>query len=63
MNELPIMIACRDAHRLISARMDRELTLIERIQLRLHLDFCRMCARVESQMGLLRSALRRISND
>ncbi len=63
MSELPIMIDCRDAHRLISERLDRELTLIERIQLRVHLGICRMCGRVNSQMDLLRTAIRRLSDD
>lgn len=55
-----VMIACRGAHELLSQRMDRRLAVAERIRLRVHLSVCRMCARVERQMAVIRAALRRL---
>jgi hypothetical protein len=57
---LPLKITCRDAHRLLSDRMDRPLPRGERWRLWLHLRFCDMCSRVDRQMAFLRSAVRRL---
>jgi hypothetical protein len=51
---------CREVHRLVSERMDRELSLVERTRLRLHLMVCAACSRFDSQMHLLRRAVRRM---
>ena len=50
---------CREVHRLVSERMDRELSLLERTRLRLHLMVCAACTRFHGQMDLLRQAMRR----
>lgn len=63
MNENWVMISCRSAHELLSQRMDRELDLGERLRLRLHLGMCRMCSRVEKQMEMIRTAIRRLGED
>jgi len=57
---IPLKITCKEAHRLLSDRMDHPLGRGERWRLGLHLRFCDMCSRVERQMDLLRSATRRI---
>ena len=57
---LPLKITCKDAHRLLSERMDRPLPRGERWRLWLHLRFCDMCSRVGRQMAFLRSAMRRL---
>jgi hypothetical protein len=54
------MIKCRQAHQLLSERMDRPMTTMERIRLWLHLRVCDVCSRVERQLGIMRSAIRRL---
>ena len=49
---------CREVHQLISERMDRPLTLTERVRVSAHLLVCRACSRFEDQMQLLRRAMR-----
>lgn len=51
-------ITCEEASRLMSAALDRELPLPTRAMLRLHQTVCTSCRRFESQMELLRRALR-----
>ncbi|MEN8180251.1 MAG: zf-HC2 domain-containing protein [Pseudomonadota bacterium] len=53
------MLSCKDASHLISEGQDRNLSLRERIGLRLHLWMCDSCRLFEKQMGQLRQALRR----
>ena len=57
---VPLKITCKEAHQLLSERMDRPLGRGERWRLGLHLHFCDMCSRVERQMDFLRSAMHRI---
>lgn len=49
---------CREVHRLVSEGMDRELSLVERTRMRLHLLVCVACTRFNRQMDLLRRAMR-----
>jgi hypothetical protein len=49
---------CREVHRLVSEGMDRELSLVERTRMRLHLVVCGACTRFNGQMALLRRAMR-----
>lgn len=49
---------CREVHRLVSEGMDRDLTLVERTRMRLHLVVCEACTRFDGQMNLLRRAMR-----
>jgi hypothetical protein len=53
-------ITCRQAHRLLSERMDRPLGAGERFRLWLHLTVCDMCTRFSRHMGVLRAAARRL---
>ena len=48
---------CREVHRLVSEGMDRELNLVERTRMRLHLVVCKACTRFNGQMTLLRKAM------
>ena len=48
---------CREVHRLVSEGMDRHLSLVERIRMRLHLMVCGACTRFNGQMALLRRAM------
>jgi hypothetical protein len=53
-----IMPSCREVHRLVSESMDRELSLVERSRMRVHLVMCKACTRFNGQMDLLRRAMR-----
>ncbi len=49
---------CREVHQLVSERMDRQLTLVERMRVGGHLMVCTACTRFNEQMVLLRRAMR-----
>ena len=53
--------ACDEVTRLISAGLDRELSLRERVRLRLHLAICLWCVRYARQIRLIHAALRRFA--
>lgn len=55
-----LRLTCKQAHRLIAERMDRDLKLIEDVRVRLHLRRCPCCSEFVEQMNLLRNAMRRI---
>jgi len=46
-------MACKRATELMSLRLDRELTMVEKSSLRLHLTICRYCRRCEKQIEIL----------
>jgi predicted anti-sigma-YlaC factor YlaD len=55
---------CREVHRLVSEGLDRDLTLIERTRMRLHLMVCQACTNFSAQMALIRRAMRKLgAND
>jgi anti-sigma factor RsiW len=54
---------CQEAHRMLVAKMDRELPTGERLRLRLHLFACDACTRFSHQMGFLRQAMHRLGQD
>lgn len=54
---------CREVHQLVSESMDRQLTVTERLRMRLHLVVCEACTRFDGQMLLIRRAMQRLSND
>ena len=47
---------CKEASRLISAGLDRDLDLGQRTALRLHLLICTACSRVKAQFAFLHRA-------
>ena len=51
------MISCKEATRLASLQMERQLTLRERLQFRLHLAICVGCRRAEKQFAFMRQAI------
>ncbi len=57
---LRLRITCKQAHRLLSERLDRPLGTAERWRLGLHLRFCEMCSRFERHLAILRAATRRL---
>jgi predicted anti-sigma-YlaC factor YlaD len=49
---------CREVHRLTSEGLDRELSLIERTRVRVHLMACRACRNFTDQMMLIRQSMK-----
>jgi predicted anti-sigma-YlaC factor YlaD len=48
------MLNCKQATELMSMRMDKELTVPQRMGLRLHLMMCKGCRNFSRQMDFLR---------
>jgi len=57
---LPERLTCKEAARLLSAGLDRQLPEPERARLRLHLVICDACRNVEQQFDFLRRAMREL---
>jgi hypothetical protein len=57
-----IRVSCNHAHELLSERMDKPLPRDRAWRLWLHLRFCDACSRVERQLELMRSAMRRLGS-
>lgn len=55
---MKLMINCREASRLVSEGLDRELPVADRATLRLHLAICTACTRLSRQLEFLRRAVR-----
>lgn len=53
---------CREASRLMSEGLDRELGTLERARLRLHLSMCDGCTNFRKQVTIMRDAVRRWSD-
>jgi hypothetical protein len=50
-------LTCKQASRLISAGLDKELSVADRTALRFHLAVCDACNKVKAQFEFLRRAL------
>jgi predicted anti-sigma-YlaC factor YlaD len=50
-------LTCKEASRLQSQSMDRDMRFGERLSLRIHLGICDACRKVSRQMAFLRQAL------
>ena len=50
-------LSCKEASRLLSQAMDRELPLWDRTRLRLHLVLCDACNNFDRQVRFLRRAV------
>jgi predicted anti-sigma-YlaC factor YlaD len=53
-----MMLTCKEAARLISEGLDRDLAVADRARLRVHLALCTACTRVTRQFDFLRRAAR-----
>jgi hypothetical protein len=51
-------ITCKEASRLVSEGLDRDLGAGERVKLRLHLAICVACERLSKQFDFMRRTLR-----
>ena len=54
------MMKCEEASKLVSEKMDRELTLSEKMGLKLHLFLCSMCRTVTRQLAFIKRASRHL---
>jgi len=52
------MLTCKEATRLISESLDRDLPFRRRLGLRIHLVLCRLCRRYARQLFFLQTLLR-----
>ena len=52
------MLSCKEVTHLLSEAQDRELSLTESMQLKLHLMVCKGCTNFSAQMDFLRRACR-----
>lgn len=57
-----IRIPCSHANELLSEQMDRPLPRGRAWRLWLHLRFCDACSRIERQLAVMRSAMRRLGS-
>jgi len=56
-----IFYTCKQAHQKLSENLDRELSLAERTQLKIHLSMCRSCTNFGIQMRTIRMAMREMA--
>jgi predicted anti-sigma-YlaC factor YlaD len=52
---------CREVHRLTSEGLDRELSVVERARIQMHLLVCAACRNFTDQMNLIRRAMRQLA--
>ena len=52
---------CREVHQLTSEGLDRELSVIERARVHMHLLVCTACRNFTEQMNLIRRAMRQLT--
>lgn len=55
------MLSCKDTTKLLSQSLDAELSLPQRLALRLHLAICRNCRNFREHLALIHEACRRFS--
>ncbi|MDX1914835.1 MAG: zf-HC2 domain-containing protein [Methylophilus sp.] len=55
------MLNCKQTSQLVSQSLDRNLTLRERLAVRLHLFICKYCRRFQRQLLAMRKSFKRMS--
>lgn len=55
------MPTCKEVHRLVSEGLDRDLSIVERLRMRMHLMVCHACTNFNGQMALIRRAMRQLT--
>ena len=53
-------LTCKEASRLVSQGLDRQLGWYDRLRLHLHLKICDACTNFSRNLRLLRAAIRRL---
>jgi hypothetical protein len=56
------MLDCKQASQIISQSLDRNLTLRERLSLRLHLFICKKCVQFSQHLQTLRVAIKQMTS-
>ena len=51
---------CKEVHRLVSEGLDRDLSVVEQLRMRLHLIVCDACTNFNGQMNMLRRAMQKL---
>lgn len=59
---MKILINCQRSSELISQRLDEELGLRQKIQLRMHLAICKACPNTVKNFNLMRNQLKKWKN-
>jgi hypothetical protein len=54
---------CKEVHRLVSEQMDRDLNMVEKTRMRLHMLICVACTNFGGQMKLIRRAMHQFPLD
>ena len=57
-----MMLSCKEASRLVSQGLDRNLGFGERIALRVHLAICDGCTNFKDQVEFLRRAVKQLES-
>ncbi|GGC88079.1 zf-HC2 domain-containing protein [Undibacterium terreum] len=55
-----IRLTCKEAHKIVSEGLDRDLGMFERTRLRLHLSVCDACTNFNGQMQTIRQAMKKM---
>jgi len=57
-----MILSCKEASRLVSQGLDRELGFGERVMLRVHLAICDGCTNFKDQVAFLRRAIQQLES-
>jgi predicted anti-sigma-YlaC factor YlaD len=57
-----MILSCKEATRLVSQGLDRELGFGERVMLRVHLAICDGCTNFKDQVAFLRRAIQQLDS-
>jgi hypothetical protein len=58
-----MMLSCREASRLVSRGLDRDLGFGQRVALRVHLAICDGCTNFRNQVAFLRRAVKQLESE
>jgi predicted anti-sigma-YlaC factor YlaD len=58
-----VILSCKEAARLVSLGLDRELGFGDRVMLRVHLTICDGCSNFKDQVAFLRKAVSRLGDE
>ena len=58
-----MILSCKEAARLVSQRLDRELGFGERVMLRVHLTICDGCTNFKDQVAFIHKAMSRLGDE
>lgn len=62
LRKMPLMRNCKEVTALVIAREDRDLPVLERAALRVHMAMCKACPRFEHQVLTMRNAMKQWRN-